>query len=79
MTGDFVQNNTGASTLTVGSGNATATFAGVLRNNGGTLAFTKIGTGTQTLSGLNTYSGGTNVQNGTLRLSATGAVSHLCV
>jgi fibronectin-binding autotransporter adhesin len=62
-------------TLIIGDGNATSTFGGVLRNNGGTggtLAISKIGTGTQTLTGANTYTGATTVNGGTLALSTAG-------
>ena len=71
-------------TLTVGAADATGlTLSSTIKDNsgtGGTLALTKIGTGAQTLSGNNTYSGGTKVQNGSLRVSSntalgTGSVS----
>lgn len=55
-------------TLTVGGGNGTGSFTGVMQNNGNTLAFSKIGSGTQTLTGLNTYTGATTVAAGTLLL-----------
>ena len=61
-------------TLTVGASNATSTFTGIMENDpydGGSLAFTKIGTGTQTLSGTLSYTGATTVSNGTLRLVNT--------
>ncbi len=73
----------GTSTLT-GNIGGTNTFAGTMRNNGGSgsgvLAFTKEGAGTLTLSGANTYTGTTIVNGGTLLISggqsaATGAVS----
>jgi fibronectin-binding autotransporter adhesin len=50
-------------TLTIG-GSASGNFAGTVSGNGGSL--TKSGTGTLTLSGTNTYSGATNVTDGTL-------------
>jgi autotransporter-associated beta strand protein len=74
------------SVLTV-NGTATpavgATFAGVLKDNtdGGTstLALTKAGSGTQILTGINTYTGATNVNAGLLvvngSLSGTSAVN----
>ena len=64
------------STLTLGAGDATVSFGGVLRNNttsGGTLALIKTGSGTQTLGGTNIYSGATTVNAGTLKV--TGSIS----
>ncbi len=62
----------GAVTLTVGDNNATGnTFNGVISNGSGTVSLTKIGTGTQTLSNKNTYTGGTLVSAGTLSLTST--------
>jgi autotransporter-associated beta strand protein len=58
------------STLTIGNGNTTGgSFAGVIANGNGTVALTKVGTGTLTLSATNTYSGGTTVLGGTLQMS----------
>jgi autotransporter-associated beta strand protein len=62
----------GTSALTVGGGDRSADFSGVLQNQSSTLRLTKIGTGTQTLSGLNTYTGDTVINAGTLELAATG-------
>ena len=63
-----------ASTLTVGNANGTTAFGGVIANNAGggqtgTLAVTKLGTGTLTLSGSNTYTGGTRVSAGVLSVN----------
>ncbi len=55
----------GAQTLTVGTNNGSGAFAGVI---GGTGGLVKTGTGSQTLSGANTFSGPTSVNNGTLVL-----------
>lgn len=70
----FVQNQlvATASTLTLGAGDATASFGGTIRDSSsgllGTLALTKIGTGTQTLGGNGTYSGATTIEGGGLVL-----------
>ncbi len=61
----------GTVTLTVGDGDATATYYGQVRNTTGTLNLTKIGTGTQTLFGTNSYSGMTTVNRGTLQADLT--------
>ncbi len=71
-------NASGTFTLIVGNAaNATllnSDFSGVLANGTGTLALTKAGLGTQTLSGStsNTYTGITTVNSGTLILGKTG-------
>jgi autotransporter-associated beta strand protein len=63
-----IQGGTGLlSVLTLGSGNASSTFAGALSGN---LALVKIGTGTLTLSGALVPNGVITVQEGTLDLSA---------
>ncbi|MFY7817860.1 MAG: beta strand repeat-containing protein [Akkermansiaceae bacterium] len=58
----------GTPTLTIGENNATASFSGVIQNSSGDLTLVKTGTGTQTLSGANTYTGTTTVSAGTLAL-----------
>ena len=59
----------GPPTLTIGGGDTTSSFSGAIKNDSGSLAIIKIGTGTLTLSGANTYSGNTTVAAGTLSLS----------
>jgi autotransporter-associated beta strand protein len=69
----------GTSALTIGADQGSGTFSGRISNTnqhgggyggagGGTLNLIKIGSGTQTLSGANTYTGTTSVSAGTLAL-----------
>ena len=58
------------SSYRVGWNNADATFAGQLQADGAN-TFTKVGTGTWTLSGANSYTGGTVVDGGTLMVNNT--------
>ena len=73
LTHAFVQNALASttSTLTVGDNDQTATYGGTLRNNGGALALTKRGAGTQTLTGANNYTGPTNVNAGSLLINGS--------
>ena len=67
--------NTGSASvaLTVGNNNLAASYSGAL-SGGGSLI--KVGSGTQTLSNPNTYTGVTTVNNGTLNITgSTGASS----
>ncbi len=67
----------GTSLLTVGNGNATSIFNGVILNGAtAAVALTKIGTGTQTLAGVNTYTGTTTIKAGTLALGASGTFAN---
>jgi autotransporter-associated beta strand protein len=72
--GQVINSGAAAGTLTVGNGDATASFAGIIRDNAGAgsaLGLSKTGTGIQTLSGASTYSGATNIDGGTLRVSGS--------
>lgn len=60
----------GAKNLTLGTASS-STYAGVIQDIG---SINKVGAGTLTLSNVNTYSGGTNVNGGTLALSGAGAL-----
>jgi len=63
---------TGTRTLQLqGSTAGTGEFAGVILNSVGTTSLTKAGTGTWTISGINTYNGSTTVNDGILRVTGT--------
>jgi fibronectin-binding autotransporter adhesin len=62
----------GTPTLTVGNGDGSGAFSGAIT---GPALFTKVGTGTQALSGANTYTGVTNINGGTLLANSSGANS----
>ncbi|NBQ46796.1 MAG: hypothetical protein EBU39_04325, partial [Proteobacteria bacterium] len=47
-------------------------FSGIIQDGSGTVAFTKAGTGTLTLSGTNTFSGGLTINDGILKVGAVG-------
>ena len=64
--GTVDSNFNSSTTLTLGGGNASGNFSGTITDTLGTLSLTKIGDGTQILSGQNTYAGATNVNVGTL-------------
>jgi autotransporter-associated beta strand protein len=64
-----------ANTLTVGStNNLSGTFGGVIADGTGAGGLTKAGTGTFTLTGANTYSGGTTLNAGTLNINNASAI-----
>ncbi len=63
--------SSGGSSYRVGWNNADATFAGQLQADG-VNSFTKVGTGNWTLTGANSYTGGTVVNAGTLTVNNTG-------
>ncbi len=60
-----------ALTLNPGAG-ATPSYSGVIGNGASGMTLTKIGAGTQTLTGVNTYTGGTNVTVGILEIGGAG-------
>ncbi|MCW1925053.1 autotransporter-associated beta strand repeat-containing protein [Luteolibacter arcticus] len=65
--------------LTLGAGDATASFGGTIQNGTGTVALTKTGSGTQTLTGNATFTGATTVEAGKLVLGGTLGTSPVTV
>ena len=66
-TGTVLNNGSSSATLTAGQNNTSSVFSGVLEDGPtATLALTKVGTGTLTLTGANTYTGTTTVSAGAL-------------
>ena len=78
-----VGGKTGTAGLTIGANNGGGTFSGTLKNtntDGQAFSLTKIGTGTQTITGNSTYTGTTTVSEGTLRyVNATFANNRIYV
>ena len=68
-----VEGTSGTPTLTVGGNNQSSTFAGLIKNTGGSLTLAKTGSGTLVLSGANTYSGGTTLGAGQLDINYGGS------
>jgi autotransporter-associated beta strand protein len=74
-TGNISNGSATAVTLTVGGDNTTSTFGGVIANGGtGALSLFKTGSGSLTLTAVNTYTGGTTVSDGTLGVASDAAL-----
>jgi fibronectin-binding autotransporter adhesin len=74
ISGSGIVNNTTATPVnfTIGSTNGAGTFSGAIQNTGGgAVSLVKTGTGSITLNGQNTYTGGTTISQGTLLLNFT--------
>jgi autotransporter-associated beta strand protein len=56
--------------------NANSVFSGVISETGSAARFKKLGTGTLTLTGVNTYDTQTNIEGGTLKLSGAGSIAN---
>jgi autotransporter-associated beta strand protein len=77
FTSDFTATGVGAKTLTLqGSNSGDGVINGKIvdSSGGGATSLVKAGTGTWTLAGLNTYSGGTTLSAGLLQLKSTSAL-----
>lgn len=68
-----------APSLTLGRGDRSGSFSGVIKDNGNVASVTKTGSGTQTLSGVNTYSGATMINAGKLVGVVGGSCSNSAV
>ncbi|HUI06165.1 MAG TPA: autotransporter-associated beta strand repeat-containing protein [Verrucomicrobiae bacterium] len=68
-----LSNASGAVTIKVGNNGSSTLYSGNLSGSG---SLTKIGGGTLTLIGVNTYGGATTVSNGTLALSGSASITN---
>ncbi len=67
--------NSGASDSTLTT-TGTSSFGGVIQNGATNKTGLTVGGGALTLSGVNTYTGATNINAGTLKLASTGSISN---
>ena len=75
--GGLISNSgTGSSVLTVNQ-TGFLTYAGVIEDGSGTLGLTKTGTNTLALTGANTYTGDTTVDQGTLNIGNNGTTGSI--
>ena len=66
----------GTRTLTVGNGGGSGTYSGTIITGTGNIQLIKTGVGTQTLTGVNTYTGTTAVNGGTLELGVDNCLAN---
>lgn len=71
-----VRSLAGNDTLVLGGNGGSGLFSGNIIETAGSLAITKNGGGTQTISGTNTYTRATVINGGTLSLGATGSIAN---
>jgi autotransporter-associated beta strand protein len=65
-----VDNTAAGATLVTINNSSNASFTGVIQNTGGAISLDKMGTGVQTLNGVNTYTGNTMIDAGTLSINS---------
>jgi autotransporter-associated beta strand protein len=75
-TGFVTNGDTVNAVLTVGDASSTL-FSGLLEDGTHTLSLNKVGSGTLTLTGANTYSGGTFLSGGILSVDSEGELGAL--
>lgn len=76
--GGLITTTTGGLTTLTSNTAGAGSYAGVISDGAGQVAFVKAGAGTEALTGVNTYSGGTTINAGILQISSTnslGAIS----
>jgi autotransporter-associated beta strand protein len=73
--GTVLSSVAGSITLSVGNSNQASTFTGVIENGSATIALAKIGSGSLTLTGANSFSGGTTIDGGTLAFASGSLVA----
>ncbi len=72
--GGIVTDSGAGATLTLGAGDGSGTFLGTIRDGAGAVAVVKVGAGTETLAGTDSYTGGTTIAAGTLEFASNAAL-----
>ncbi len=72
--GSVINSGAAAATLTLNPAGGSTTFSGVIGGGVGTINLIKDGSGTQILTGPNTYTGDTTVEDGTLSITTLGSL-----
>ena len=74
-----IRSDGGANTLAIGTNSGSGSFPGAIINGTGTASFIKEGTGTQVLTGANTYTGPTTINGGILEVDGSLGTSAVTV